>query len=325
MLERVPGVPVYGLSNRVGFRSRLIPTPYSLIPVQAIISLLLESLAADVKFALRWLRRSPGFTLVAIASLAIGVGFNTALFTIVDAILFKPLPVAAPERLVDVFTTARATRFGTSSYPDYLDIQAQNDVFEQVAGYSPMFAALNLEGRSRLAIGEIVTGNYFQTLGVGAVVGRTILPDDDRAEAGRVAVVSYRYWMRELAGARGAIGQTLRIRGNPYTIVGVAPASFTGMVPVLAPELWIPVSASLEVEPVGMHDTVPSPGTSRLNRRGDRWLFIRGRLKPGRSAADAAANIGVLMSRLEAAFSSPPPTSISTRPPIRRSCRLPRV
>jgi len=250
---------------------------------------------------LRWLRRSPGFTLVAIASLAIGVGFNTALFTIVDAILFKPLPVAAPERLVDVFTTARATRFGTSSYPDYLDIQAQNDVFEQVAGYSPMFAALNLEGRSRLAIGEIVTGNYFQTLGVGAAVGRTILPDDDRAEAGRVAVVSYRYWMRELAGARDAIGQTLRIRGNPYTIVGVAPASFTGMVPVLAPELWIPVSASLEVEPVGMHDTVPSPGTSRLNRRGDRWLFIRGRLKPGRSAADATANIGVLMSRLEAA------------------------
>jgi putative ABC transport system permease protein len=261
---------------------------------------LLDTFLSDVRFALRWLRRSPGFTLVAIASLAIGIGFNTALFTIVDAVLFKPLPVASPSRLVDVFTSARATPYGTSSYPDYRDLKAQNDVFEEMSGYSPMFAALNLENRSRLAIGEIVTGNYFKTLGVGVAIGRPILPDDDRKEAPRVAVVSYRYWTRELSGSPDAIGRTLRIRGNPYTIVGVAPASFTGMVPVLAPEVWIPVSASLEVDPIGLHDTVPSPGTNRLDRRGDRWLFIRGRLKPGKTAAEAAANVSVLMARLEA-------------------------
>jgi putative ABC transport system permease protein len=261
---------------------------------------LLDTFLSDVRFALRWLRRSPGFTLVAIASLAIGIGFNTALFTIVDAVLFKPLPVASPSRLVDVFTSARATPYGTSSYPDYRDLKAQNDVFEEMSGYSPMFAALNLENRSRLAIGEIVTGNYFKTLGVGVAIGRPILPDDDRKEAPRVAVVSYRYWTRELSGSPDAIGRTLRIRGNPYTIVGVAPASFTGMVPVLAPEVWIPVSASLEVDPIGLHDTVPSPDTNRLDRRGDRWLFIRGRLKPGKTAAEAAANVSVLMARLEA-------------------------
>src|SRR4051794_26446454 len=129
---------------------------------------LLDSFLSDIRFALRWLRKSPGFTLVAVASLAIGIGFNTALFTIVDTVLFKPLPVAAPERLVDVFTSdsTGTVAYSTSSYPDYRDLQALNDVFEGIAGYSPMMAALNLDNRSRLAMGEIVTGNYFQILGV---------------------------------------------------------------------------------------------------------------------------------------------------------------
>jgi macrolide transport system ATP-binding/permease protein len=263
---------------------------------------LLESFLADVRFSLRWLRKSPGFTLVAVASLAIGIGFNTALFTIADALLFKPLPVAAPDRLVDIFTSAPGFGpFSTSSYPDYLDLRAQNEVFEDIAGYSPMFAALNLDNRSRLAMGEIVTGNYFQLLGVVAALGRTLLPDDDRAGAERVAMVSHRYWRRELASARDAVGRAVRIRGNTYTIVGVAPAGFNGMVPILAPELWIPAVASLEVEPVGMHDTVPSTGTTRLERRGDRWMFLRARLKPGKSVEEARANLTLLMARIDEA------------------------
>jgi predicted permease len=264
---------------------------------------LLESLLADIRFAVRWLRKSPGFALVAIASLAIGIGFNTALFAIVDAVLFKPLPVSAPARLVDVFTSdsTGTVEFSTSSYPDYLDLNAQNDVFEAIVGYSPMFAALNLDGRSRLAMGEIVTGNYFQVFGVGAALGRTILPSDDVPGAPRVVMVSRRYWARELGSTPDAVGRTLRIRGASYTIVGVAPASFSGMVPILAPEMWIPVSASLDVEPVGMHDAMPSPtGTTRLDRRADRWLFMRGRLKPGRTIEQARANLIVLASRLAA-------------------------
>jgi macrolide transport system ATP-binding/permease protein len=264
---------------------------------------LLESFLNDIRFSLRWLRKSPGFTLVAVASLAIGIGFNTALFTITDALLFKPLPVAAPDRLVDIFTSASGFGpFSTSSYPDYLELRAQNEVFEDIAGYSPMFAALNLDNRSRLAMGEIVTGNYFRVLGVAAARGRTIAPEDDRAGAERVAMVSYRYWLRELGSAPDAVGRTLRIRGNPYTIVGVVPPGFNGMVPILSPELWIPAAASLEVEPVGMHDAVPSPtGTTRLERRGDRWMFLRARLKPGRSLDEAQANLTLLMSRLEQA------------------------
>jgi predicted permease len=264
---------------------------------------LLESLLADIRFAVRWLRKSPGFALVAIASLAIGIGFNTALFAIVDAVLFKPLPVSAPDRLVDIFTSdsTGTVEYSTSSYPDYLDLNAQNDVFEAIVGYSPMFAALNLDGRSRLAMGEIVTGNYFQVFGVGAALGRTILPSDDAPGAPRVVMVSRRYWARELGSAPDAVGRSLRIRGASYTIVGVAPASFNGMVPILAPEMWIPVSASLDVEPVGMHDALPSPtGTTRLDRRADRWLFMRGRLKPGATIEQARANLTVLASRLAA-------------------------
>jgi predicted permease len=273
---------------------------------------LLESFLTDIRFSLRWLRKSPGFTLVAVASLAIGIGFNTALFTIVDALLFKPLPVAAPNRLVDIFTSASGFGpFSTSSYPDYLDLRAQNEVFEDIAGYCPMFAALNLDNRSRLAMGEIVTGNYFRVLGVGAALGRTLAPEDDRAGAERVAMVSYRYWIRELGSAPDAVGRTLRIRGNPYTIVGVVPPGFNGMVPILSPELWIPAAASLEVEPVGMHDTVPSPtGTTRLERRGDRWMFLRARLKPGKTIEEANANLTLLMSRLEQAN---PPTNKDRR------------
>ncbi len=265
---------------------------------------MLESLLADIRFALRWLWRSPGFSLVAVASLAIGIGFNTALFTVVDALLFKPLPVAAPDRLVDVFTSdsTGTMPFSTSSYLDYLDLQSQNDVFEGMAGYSPMFAPLNLDNRSRLAMGEIVTGNYFQVLGVGAALGRTILPEDDVPGAPRVVMVSYGYWTRELGSTPDVLGHSVRIRGTAYTIVGVAARTFSGMVPVLSPELWIPASASLDVEPVGMKDTIPSPtGTTRLDRRADRWLFIRARLGPGKTIDDARANLTLLMSRLAAA------------------------
>lgn len=269
---------------------------------------MLESLLSDVRFAVRWLRKSPGFALVAIASLAMGIGFNTALFTIVDGLLFKPLPVAQPNRLVDIYTsavTSLSSQFGTSSYPDYLDLRSQNEVFDDIVGYTPMFGALTSDAGSRLAMGEIATGNYFRVLGVPAFLGRTLLPEDDAPGAPRVAVVSHQYWMRELGAPTNLIGRTLRLRGIPFTIVGVAPPWFTGMVPVLSPELWIPVSASLDTEPVGMHDVTPSPGgTNRLERRGDRWMFMRGRLKPGRTVDEARANLQLIASRLVEQYSA---------------------
>jgi predicted permease len=265
----------------------------------------LDSILADVRFALRWLVRSPAFTAVAVASLAIGIGFNTGLFAIVDAVLLRPLPVAQADRLVDIYTstsgTSGAQRFGTSSYPDYLDLKAQNQVFDEVVGYSPMFGALNLGDRSRLTLGEIVTGNYFRALGVTAALGRTLLPEDDEPSAPRVAMISHRYWGRELGANPAVVGSTLKLRGTRYTIVGVTRRGFNGMTSVLSPDLWVPISAAMEVEPVGMHEVLPSPtGTGRLDRRGDRWLFMKGRLKAGVSVEQARANLDLLMARLEA-------------------------
>jgi putative ABC transport system permease protein len=259
---------------------------------------------SDVRYALKWLRRSPGFTVVAVMSLAIGIGFNTALFSIVDALLFRPLPVSRPDRLVDVYTRGGdGDRYATTSYPDFLDFQARNDVFTGMLGYSPSIGALKVGDRSRLALGEVVSGNYFPLLGVTAAIGRTLLPEDDRPGAPRATVISFRLWQRDYGGDPAVVGRTLLIHGQPYTIVGVAPRSFTGMVPVLQAELWTPIAWVDEIEPAGIQDVVPSPtGKTRLERRGQRWLFVKARLKDGETAARADANLQVIMSRLAADY-----------------------
>lgn len=180
--------------------------------------------ANDIRLALRWLRRSPAFTFAAVATLGIGIGFNTALFSIVDSVLLRPLPVKSLDRLADVFMSANdGDRYATSSYPDFLDLRSENTAFEEMLGFSPMIAALNLTDRTRLLMGEIVTGNYFQMLGVRAAMGRTLLPEDDRPGAEPVVMVSDRYWHRDLGADPKVIGRTICLRGRPYTIVGVAP------------------------------------------------------------------------------------------------------
>src|SRR6188768_1986054 len=141
---------------------------------------MLEHLRADLRYTVKWLLRSPAFTAVAIASLAIGIGFNTALFSMIDALLLRPLPIEHPEQVVDVFTRGSdGDTYATNSYPDFVDFRAQNQVFTGMLGYSPAIAAMKTGEQSRMALGEVVTGNYFQLLGVKASIGRTLLPEDD--------------------------------------------------------------------------------------------------------------------------------------------------
>ena len=263
-----------------------------------------HNFTSDVRFALRWLRRSPGFAAVAIGSLALGIGFNASLFTIVDAILFRPLPVERSDRLVDVFTSSTdGDQWATSSYPDFQDFKARNDVFSDMLAYSPAIAAVTLTERPRLAMGENVTGNYFQLLGVRAAVGRTLLPEDDRAGAPRAVVISNKLWRREFGGDRSAVGRSIRIHGQLYTIVGVAPPDFTGMVRLIAPEVWTPMAYVDEIEPGGIISTVPSPtGNTRLERRGQRWMFVKGRLKSGATFDGAAANLHLIGRQLQTEY-----------------------
>ena len=263
---------------------------------------MLDALIQDTRYTLRWLLKSPGFALVAILSLGAGIGFNTAIFAVVDALLLRPLPVREPARLVDIYTSgADGDTYSSNSLPDILDYQQNKDVFADLAGYSPMFAGVSRGDRSRLVLGEVVTGNYFATLGVAARLGRTFQPADDAPSAARTVVLSNRYWQREFGADPGVLGQSLRIRGQQFTVIGVLDDSFTGMVPLLAPEIWVPVRFAEEIEPVGINEMVPSPtGTSRIDRRGQRWLFVKGRLAAGASVEQARARIDVVAARLRA-------------------------
>ena len=256
----------------------------------------------DIKYAVRWLLRSPGFALVAILSLGLGIGANTAMFALVDAVLLRPIPVEDPGSLVDVFTMTPDGEYASTSYPDFLDLKAQNTVFSDMTAYSMMLAALNLGDRSRLVMGHVVTSNHFAMLGVRPFMGRALHPSDDEPGAARVVVISHRMWRTEFGSDPAVIGKSLQLRGQPYTVVGVAPADFTGVIPIFVPELWLPIAHAEEVEPAGINSSVPSPtGRTRVERRGDRWLFVKGRLKPGVPVSAARANIEVLGAQLTAA------------------------
>ena len=262
-----------------------------------------ETLLKDIRYALRWMARSPGFSAVAILSLGLGVGVNTAMFSLVDSLLFRPLPVSSPDTLVDVFTTGGdGDEYATSSYQDFLDLKSQNTVFTDMIGYSPMMAPLSLGDRSRIALGQVVTSNHFSMLGMQPFLGRLLVPSDDEPGAPRVVVLSHRMWQREFGGDPAIVGKPITLRGLQYSVAGVAPQSFTGVVALLTPELWLPIAHVEEVEPAGIVDSVPSPiGTTRLERRGMRWMFVKGRLKPGVSAAQAHANVALIGRQLATA------------------------
>ena len=263
----------------------------------------LEDLLRDLGYALRIARRNPGFTAAAVVSLAIPICFNTAAFTIVDSLLFRPLPVSRAAELVDVYTSDPGVeRYSTTSYPDYLDLRAENDVFTYMAAHSSMVAAVRVDEAVDLVMGETVTGNYLRLLGIRPVLGRLLTPEDDRPGAARVAVISDRLWERAFGRDPGVLGRSLRIRSQPYLVVGVAPPGFAGMVPVFDADLWTPMTWVGDVVTVGIRSFVDSPGETWLERRGDRWLFVKGRLRDGVTLAQAAANLDVIMANSAAAF-----------------------
>ena len=263
----------------------------------------LEDLLRDIGYALRVARRSPGFTAAAVVSLAIPICFNTAAFTIVDSLLFRPLPVSRAAELVDVYTSDPGVeRYSTTSYPDYLDLRAENDVFTDMAAHSSMVAAVRVDEAVDLVMGETVTGNFFRLLGVRQVLGRLLAPEDDRPGAARVAVISDRLWERAFGRDPGVLGRSLRIQSQPYLVVGVAPPGFAGMVPVLDADLWTPMTWVGDVVTVGIRSFVDSPGGTPLERRGDRWLFVKGRLREGVTPVRAAASLDVIMANLAAAW-----------------------
>ena len=256
----------------------------------------MHNLFQDFRYAVRMLAKSPGFTAIAIVTLALGIGANTAIFSVVNAALLRPMPVERPEELASVYTSDfSGPPYGASSYPDYLDFRDKTDVFSGVAAYSLQMMSMNTGGgeTSRRVFGEIVTGNYFDVLGVPAARGRGFLPEEDRTPGTHpVVVLSHALWQRQFGGDEGIVGRTLRLNGTLFTVIGIAPQSFPGMMRGLQTDLWTPVMMINEL----------TPDRDRIGNRGSRRYSIIGRLKPGVSLDTAQAQFRVLAGQLKAAY-----------------------
>ncbi|HKW64667.1 MAG TPA: ABC transporter permease [Candidatus Acidoferrum sp.] len=251
-----------------------------------------EDLLQDLRYALRMLRKSPGFTIVAVLTLALGIGANTAIFSVINSILFKPLPVQAPQELVDVFNTPpkdeAILQYVPLAYPDYVDYRDQNTQLTGLLAFAPTEVALERENESELIPVEEVTGNYFQVLGLQLKLGRGFDEAQDRVPGGDPAVVlSYAAWQSQFAGDPNIIGKTITINERPVTVVGVAPQNFHGLMRVVAPDLWVPISM----------DSVLHLGNP-VEDRGSQWMFTMGRLKHGASLGQAQAELQSVAARL---------------------------
>jgi len=243
--------------------------------------------------AFRMLRKDPVFTAVAIFSLAIGIGATASMFSFADAILLRPLPVQEPDRVLAI-NTAVSAQFGQNppiSYPDYLDLRDRNRTFDGVVAASYAFFGFspNPNTLPRMKWGLYVSGNFFRVLGVEPVLGRCFRPDEDQVE-GRdpVVVLGHDFWVGQFGASPSVLGSHIRVNGIEFSIIGVAPAHFTGIDTIMRPQLFVPLSMS----PRMIHQNY-------LHNRDFGWLFIKGRLKPGVGLDQAQADIAALSAELQ--------------------------
>jgi len=253
-----------------------------------------DKLIKDIRYAARNLVSRPGFTLIAVITLAIGIGANTAVFTIVNALLFRPRPVAQPERLVELYSGHASDPYQASSYPDFLVFRDQPEIFSGLAAYRIEQFKLGGGAEVEQVFGEVVSGNYFELLGVTAIKGRTFLPEEDQTSGTHpVAVISHGFWQRRFNSDPAVIGQRITLNHQSLTVIGIAPPQYTGMIRGLAIEVWVPLMMVPQL--------VPQYGLS-LNTRGSSGLFIVGRLKPEVTLAQARARFDVITRQLRDAY-----------------------
>src|SRR5271157_4353852 len=254
----------------------------------------MATLLQDLRYALRTLRKSPLFTAVAVLSLALGIGANTAIFTLVHQLILELLPVKHPEELV--LLTARGQHYGSNtgnnaiSYPMYQDIRDKNQVFSGMFCKYGTILSLSFEGRTKLVSGELVSGNYFPVLGVGAALGRVFNASDDLIQGGHpLAVLSYGFWKTRFGGDRNAIGARILVNGYPLTIIGVSQPGFDGVEVGTSPQIRVPMTMKKEMTPVPYYG---------LNDRRSRFAQVFGRLKPGMTLQAAKAGLQPLFHQI---------------------------
>ena len=264
----------------------------------------MTNIAQDIRYALRNLRKSPAFAAIAVITLALGIGANTAIFTVVNAVFFHPIPVKDPARLMEIFTLDQRKIFGAannnflpSSFPNAQDIQQRAQSFSGVTVYQSFATpvSMTVNGQPNQYFAQLSSGNYFDVLGVHAQLGRTFLPEEDRtAGAGPVVVLNHGFWERVFAANPNVIGQNVLINGQGFSIIGVAPKGFQGTSVIGGPDMWIPMS---------MHDQILTGFTKQLfNERRFLGFNAVGRLKDGARPEQAKAELQAIASDLEKAF-----------------------
>src|SRR5262245_30513806 len=259
------------------------------------------SFVRDLQHGARQLIKRPAFSAAAVASLALGIGLNTTLFSVVNGVLFRSNPVAEPDRLVEIYTgLSKDYPQLTTSYPDYLDIRHDATALDGIAASAYVRGILSGGERPILITGEVISSDYFDVLGIPPALGRRFREDENAVPGGApVVVISHGLWQRRLGGRGEVLGETIQLSGLPYTIVGVAPAGFTGTVPGLASDFWIPLMMVDRLQFSGIQTAADNdPGATRLERRGTRWLFLKGRLADGRNVDEARAQIDTIFARL---------------------------
>jgi predicted permease len=255
-----------------------------------------DEMVQDVRFALRMLVKQPAISLIAVVMLALGIGANTAVFSFVNALLLRPLDgVAQPDRLVQIGRQYPDKNYvSDSSYPDFLDFRAQNSVLAGMAAMSVTAFHVSAGGQTTRVEGELVSGDYFEVLGVTAAQGRLITADDDQPSAEPVAVISDRLWRSRFGGADVA-GRAIKLNGQSFVVAGVARPPFAGIKVGTPRDVWVPLSTLTRFEPAMR---------PRFNQRRASWLEMFGRLAPGVTLGQARAELAAIAQRLEQAYPS---------------------
>ncbi len=249
----------------------------------------------DARFALRMLRRNPWFAGAAVLALGLGIAANTAIFSLIDAMLLRPMPgVRAPGELLVFERWQGGQLLGNMGYPDFLDYRSQLRSFAGVAAEAGARVSFSHGGESERIAAALVSGNYFSVLGANRAAGRLLAPPDESQAAPPVVVIGYAFWQRAFGGDPGVVGSAIHLNGHPLTIVGVAPRDFHGTRSQLQPDLWTP----LPLQPLMMPRMTPDI----LRNRAGGWLRIFGRLAPGKTVAAAQAETNAVAARLAQAY-----------------------
>ena len=246
----------------------------------------IEILLQDVRFGLRMMRKSPGFTVVAVLTLAVGIGANTIVFSVLNALILQPIHVPHAQNLYMI--ERGKDRSPQQSYPDYLDLRDQNQHFEGLMAYCITRAGLATNGKASAAWLYEVSGNYFDVLGIEPYLGRFFHTSDEHGpNSSPYIVLSYAYWRNHFQSDRSVVGRPVLLNKHSYTILGVAPMQFRGTELFFAPDFWVPLVNQEQVE-----------GWSNLNARAVRGIWLDGRLKPGATAAQATADLNSIATHL---------------------------